>query len=83
MECADKVYFYRDWRIIPAAYEVDGADCADATKRVRPLIQIYQFSNLTIYKNSLDGLLSSLSSVLGEFFQIRDDYKNLTEEVRP
>ncbi len=29
----------------------------------------------------LEAYLTSLSSVLGEFFQIRDDYKNLTDEV--
>ncbi|KAL2847042.1 isoprenoid synthase domain-containing protein [Aspergillus pseudodeflectus] len=33
-----------------------------------------------VRRKDLDGLLSSLSGVLGEFFQIRDDYKNLTEE---
>ncbi|KAL3457458.1 isoprenoid synthase domain-containing protein [Aspergillus heterothallicus] len=33
-----------------------------------------------VQRKDLDPLLSSLSNTLGEFFQIRDDYKNLTEE---
>jgi hypothetical protein len=73
----------RDRWVVPVAYEVDGADCAGAAERVRFLSHIYRLLKLTFYDNSLDGILSSLSGVLGEFFQIRDDYKNLTEEVRP
>ncbi|KAL4925304.1 class I glutamine amidotransferase-like protein [Aspergillus undulatus] len=33
-----------------------------------------------VRRKGLDMQLASLSDVLGEFFQIRDDYKNLTEE---
>ncbi|KAL2851125.1 isoprenoid synthase domain-containing protein [Aspergillus pseudoustus] len=33
-----------------------------------------------VQRKDLDPLLSSLSNTLGEYFQIRDDYKNLTEE---
>jgi hypothetical protein len=32
--------------------------------------------------NSLHTSIESLAGQLGEYFQIRDDYKNLTEEVR-